>query len=110
MKAGRLRHRVNIQQPVETQNAYGEAEVAWSNVLTNVWAGIEPLRGREFFAAKQVNAEIEARVVIRHRAGITAKMRIVDLCHGSGEYYIDTVINPEERNRELQFMCTRSIE
>lgn len=107
MIAGQLRHRVNIQRQVETQNAYGEPEVSWSNVVTDIWASIEPLRGKEFFAAKQFNAEIEARIRMRYRSDVTAKMRIL---HGSNEYYIDSVINVGERDRELQLMCTRSIE
>ena len=107
MNAGRLRFRVDIQQPVETQNSYGEPEVTWTDVATGIWAGIEPLRGREFFAARQVNAEIESRIVMRYRSDVKAKYRIL---HGTDEYYIDTVINVGERNRELQLMCTRSIE
>ena len=106
MKAGRLRHYVSIQQPVETQNSYGEPEVTWDDVSTGVWAGIEPIMGREFFAAKQINAEIEARIVMRYRSDVKAKYRIL---HGVNEYYIETVINVGERNRELQLMCTRSI-
>lgn len=103
MKAGRLRHRVTIQKPVETQNTYGEAEVRWQDVAT-VWASVEPLRGREYLAAKQMVSEVEVRVVIRYMAGITAKMKVV---HGSDEYLIETVINVMERDREIQLMCTR---
>lgn len=107
MRAGRLRHKVDIQQPIEVQNAYGEAEVTWQDVVSGVWAGIEPLRGREFWAAKQFNSEIEARVIMRYRSDVTTKMRIK---HGDNEYYIASMINPNERNQELQLMCTRSIE
>lgn len=107
MNAGKLRFQVDIQKPVETQNAYGEPEVSWSDVATAVWASIEPLKGREFFAAKQINADIEARIVMRYRSGVQAKYRIL---HGENEYYIDSVINVGERDRELQLMCTRSIE
>lgn len=108
-----LRHKVTIQTPVETQNTYGEPEVSWRNVATGVWAGIEPLRGREYFAAKQMNAEVEARISLRWRADVTPKMRLVHgpicVCKSTAtdEYLIDTVINVNERNRELQVMCTR---
>lgn len=107
MNPGALRHLVTIQKQVETQNTYGAPEVTWSDVAEKVWCRIEPLRGREYFAAKQVNADIEARVVMRYRNDITAKMRLL---HGMNEYYIDTIINVDERDRELQLMCTRSIE
>lgn len=107
MNSGRLRHEVNIQQPVEVQNTFGEPEVTWMNVAVRVPAGIEPLRGREYFAAKQINAEIEARVIMRYRTDVKAKFRIV---HGDNEYYIYSVINVGERHKELHLMCTRSIE
>lgn len=108
MNAGRLRHKGTFQRPVETQNSYGEPEItSWSDVARDVYVDIEPLRGREYFAAKQVNAEIEAKIKMRYRSDVTAKMRFV---HNSDEYYIDSVINVGERNRELQLMCTRSIE
>jgi SPP1 family predicted phage head-tail adaptor len=100
-------HSVTIQRQVETQNAYGEPEVAWANVAQKIRCQIQPLKGREYFAAKQINAAIEARVIMRYREDITAKMRLM---HGTNEYYIDTIINVDERNRELQLMCTRSIE
>ena len=107
MNPGRLRHLVNIQKQVETQNAYGEPEVTWSNIAEKVWCQIEPLRGREYFAAKQINADIEARVIMRYRNDVTAKMRLM---HGTNEYYIYSIINVDERDREIQLMCTRSIE
>lgn len=106
MNAGKLRHRVTIQSPVEVQSGTGDPVVTWQDVAT-VWAMVEPLRGREYLAAKQTVSEIEVRVVIRYMAGITAKMKIV---HGTDEYLIETAINVLERNRELQLMCTRFAE
>lgn len=104
--AGHLRFQVSIQKPTPTLNNLNEPEITWTDVSTGVWASIEPLRGREYFAAKQVNAEIDARITMRYRAGVQTDYRIL---HGSNEYYIVSIINVEERNRELQLMCTRSI-
>jgi len=103
MNAGRLRHAVILYAPVETQNTYGEPEVRWQKVA-DLWARIEPLQGREYFAAKQAVSEIEARLTIRYRSDVTAKMKIT---HGAIDYLIEAIINPEERNRELQLMCRR---
>lgn len=107
MRAGKLRHKVKIQEQVETANAYGELEISWSDLYKNVWAEIRPIRGTEFFASKQWNAEITTRIYMRYRPGITAKMRVL---YGTDEYYIDTPLNIGERNRELHLMCTRAIE
>lgn len=111
----RLPHRITIQTPVETQNTYGEPEIRWQNLSTGVWASIEPLSGREYFTSRQMNAEIEARIRLRHRPDITAKMKVVHdntcVCSSTAteEYLIESIINVGERNRELQLMCTRII-
>lgn len=107
MNPGALRHQVTIQKQVETQNTYGEPEVSWANVVEDVWCQVLPLRGREFFAAKQVNADIEAKIVMRYRTDVTTKMRCL---HGTDEYYVYSIINLDQRERFLQLMCTRSIE
>ncbi len=106
MQSGKLRHQVTIKRPVETQNTYGEPEVRWQDVAT-VWAQVEPLRGREYFAAKQMVSEVEARITIRYRSDVTAKMKV---SKGTDDYLIETIINVMERNRELQLMCVRFIE
>lgn len=74
--AGPLRHRISIQAPGETLLAGGETAIAWSE-LAEVWASIEPLSGREFFLAQQVQSDITLKVRIRWLAGVTAKHRIV---------------------------------
>lgn len=101
MRAARLRHRVTIQQPVTAANAYGERITTWSTVAT-VWGAVEPLRGREFFDAEQVQAEISHRVVLRYRAGLNSTMRLL---HLGRVLHIVTIIDVDERHRELQLMC-----
>lgn len=55
----------------------GQLVVSWVNVWSNVPAAVEPLSVREFIAAKGVQSEVSVRVVIRHREGLNASMRIV---------------------------------
>lgn len=85
LAAGKLRHRVVIQQPVETQDGItGAMEVSWADVAT-VWASIEPLSAREFIASQAEDSQISARITIRYRAGISAKMRLYH--QAKGLYY-----------------------
>lgn len=78
LASGRLRHRVRIESPVYTQNTTtGEQVESWQTFADNVPAAIEPLSAREFIAAQATQSEIVARIVIRHRDGLTADMRIV---------------------------------
>lgn len=91
LKAGRLRHRVQIQEYVAQTDTAGDViqdpqtgEVAktWTTVAT-VWAAIEPLSAREFIQSAASQTEISARITIRYRAGLTADMRLL---HGAKIY------------------------
>lgn len=77
MRSGKLRHRVALQQLLQTQDPVtGELSDDWVTVAT-VWAAVEPLSAREFIAAQAGQSEITARVTIRHRPGIDGTMRLV---------------------------------
>lgn len=76
MRAARLDRRITIQSRTEAQDATtGEATYTWADVDT-VWAEIQELRGREYFAARQVQADIGVKFTIRYRAGVTVLNRI----------------------------------
>ena len=100
MRAGRLRHRVTIQQLVAaspSQDAGGAPDESWADLVT-VWGEVAPLKGRELIAAQQVSSEVTGTITIRYRSGITARMRAV---YGSRNYDLLGVVNTFERNREL---------
>lgn len=74
--AGDLNQRIRIEQRVKSENTRGEVTYTWALFIT-VWAQVNPLRGREFFAAAQTQTEITTRFRIRYRTGIDPTMRIV---------------------------------
>lgn len=83
----------------------GASAATWSDLAT-VWMSIEPLRGRELFAAQEHFAEVTARIRIRYRDDVTAEMRV---SHEGVIYAIGAVIDPELRHRELELMCTSGV-
>lgn len=106
--AGRLRHRVRIEQRTLSQNELGEVLEDWQEVAT-VWAAIEPLSGRELIAAQQVNSKVTARLVIRYRNDLLPEMRLVH--HKQG---LDIIYNPvaflEDKDSGLEYLtipCSR---
>lgn len=100
MRIGQLRHRVTIQSKTTVRDKEGfEAEV-WTDVTT-VWAAVEPLRGREYFAAAAVHAENTVRIRMRYRSGVTPEMRVK---YGTRLFDIISVIDVDERHQELQVM------
>lgn len=106
MRAGELRHRVTIQQPVEVLDDYNTPSVVWQD-FARVWAAIEPLSGREYLQLQNTNAEITVRIRIRYLPGITPAMRVV---YGSRVFNIQAVIDVEEKHRELHLMCAEAVE
>lgn len=99
--AGRLRHRVAIQRATRTRDSFGEAIRTWSTLAT-VWASVEPLRGREFFDAEMVQAEVSHRVIMRAYPGLQATDRLL---YEGRVLEIQAVIDVRERGREYQVMC-----
>lgn len=77
--AGRLRHRVTFQDPVEAQDtSTGAVEVIdWEDAFANVPAEIEFSTGRESVIAAQPQSMISALIRVRWRPGMNAKQRIV---------------------------------
>lgn len=85
MRAGRLRHRVAIQSPTETQDATtGEAVITWENVwldssteLSAVPAEVLTGPGKEFYQSGAEQAETTARITIRWFGGMDPGWRII---------------------------------
>ncbi len=76
MRAGKLRHRLAIQEPVETRDDHGGITRTWSTVAT-VWGSIETLTGRELYEAQQVEARATVRIRIRSYSGLSPLHRLV---------------------------------
>ncbi|MNM24928.1 Phage head-tail joining protein [compost metagenome] len=75
MAAGRLRHRVRLQQQVIGQHAGTGAQIVGWEDLAEVWAEVVPLSVREFVAGQAVSSEVTTRITIRFRDDVTAKCR-----------------------------------
>jgi len=106
MDFSKLRHRVTFQKPSgKSQNSMGEDVPVYVDFAT-VWAAVEPLRGREYHEAQKIRAETTYRVTTRFLANVTPDMRIV---HAGRIFEIQSILNIEERNVELQIMASEVI-
>lgn len=76
MRAGLLRHRIVIQEPVQVQNPEsGEMIQVWEDRWVKVPAMFEFVNSRELLAAQAVQSEVTAKITIRYRDGVVASMR-----------------------------------
>jgi phage head-tail adaptor, putative, SPP1 family len=74
---GKYRHRVTIEQQVETRDDMGGVVVTWQPFAVGVPAEVLTGPGRELIAADQQQADIAARINLRYTPWLTAKMRIL---------------------------------
>jgi SPP1 family predicted phage head-tail adaptor len=88
LEAGRLRHRVTIQERIQVQDAHGDIVPLWRDWATNVPAEIVPVSAREFVAGQGIQAQVTTKIRIRWRRGLEPTMRILHLIDsGSPQVY-----------------------
>lgn len=101
LAAGRLRRRVVLSTRVQTQNLYGEPVESWATLAT-VWAAVEPVRGRDFWTAKQQMETATAKILVRYRSDLTSVHR----ASADGVTWdILSVVRPESRTEYLELHC-----
>jgi SPP1 family predicted phage head-tail adaptor len=105
MEAGSLRKRITIQKKSVARNSYGEEVITWVTHC-QAWAQMEPLSGREFLEARQIQAEAMVRITLRYQAGIEPEMRVL---FGTRTFNIQAVVHVEERGREIQLMTVEQL-
>lgn len=103
MEAGRLRHRIVIQERTDTQDSYGEPIPAWTT-WAEVWAAVEPQSGQEATIAlsQQSEARIRVRIRIRYRTGLSTLMRV---SWQSRIFQIEAISEVNTNRREIHLIC-----
>jgi len=81
MRAGRLRHRLELQGLSKSIDG-GDVSRTWSTSDT-VWGAIEPQSSEERYDATQVEPETDTRIILRYRTDISADMRLKDTDTGT---------------------------
>lgn len=101
MKAGKLRHLLQIQERTELKNSYGEPVETW-RPTSSTWGEIKPLSGDELFNANQIKPNVSHEIRIRYGSAVTPgdKMKF-----GARTFHIESVMNQDERNRELRILA-----
>lgn len=67
MNVGRLNHRITIQRFTEYEDENGFTKEGWADLKT-VWCSMNNLYGKEYWEAKQYEAESTVEFVIRYSA------------------------------------------
>lgn len=103
IQAGRFRHRITLQTRQTTRDSAGGIVDSWKNFASGVPAVIEPASGKEFFAARQIDATVDTAITIRWRPGVDETMRVL---HGADIYDIIAALPDGDSGRKiLSLMC-----
>lgn len=106
MRAGRLKHRGDLQSATETEDAYGEQAQVWATYATR-WMAIEPLGGREILDGQQIKADLTHRVLMRGGITVEHKHRIK---FGDRILNIEHIRDRNEVGAELELLCIEEAE
>lgn len=92
MRAGTLRHRVRIEQPVTGRDPQtGDTIETWATYVDNLPAEVVPLSGREFLQSGANQSELTARATVRWDANLQTTMRLIH----QGRVYQITAVLPD---------------
>jgi SPP1 family predicted phage head-tail adaptor len=103
--AGRLRHRVTLEEPGTSVGLDGGLLNTWTPVAT-VFAEVLDLRGREFIAAREAHAELSVKVRIRYRPNVRPTMRVR---FGARVLDVVHVVDVGGIFRLLELMCSEEV-
>jgi len=99
-----------VQRQTTSKDETGQLQNTWTALVTRR-VSLEPLNGREYFAASGENSDVSTRIRMRYDATVgTIKPydRVIDASVSPQVVYdVESIINPRERNREVILMCRR---
>ena len=101
MRAGLLRNRVTVQSLAVAQNEFNEEIETWSDLAT-VWARVQPMPGREFFAGSETMDQQPVVFTFRKRGGITLDEKTRRLVWDSKNYDITSISDVAGRGRDWE--------
>jgi SPP1 family predicted phage head-tail adaptor len=106
INVGRFNQRITVQKPSTSVDALGQRVETWTELAT-VWAQAQPLRGREYFSAGEVNSDAAVRFRLRYRSDVTGAMRVLwrDVPHA----IVAEPIDVEGGRHTLELMCSAGI-
>ena len=101
MDPGALRHRLVLEQQVETPDGCGGFSSSWQAVAT-IWAAIMPRSSAQTARTQTLNAQTEYQINLRWRDDCLPQMRLVK---AGRIFIINSVLDPDETKRYLHCAC-----
>lgn len=101
MRAGCLRHSLDIKSKTLVDDGMGGSTETWTTVFI-VWGSVWPVSAKERIQNQQLEHEITHNIRIRYLSGVVSSMRVV---FNSRIFEILSIVNFAERNITLDLVC-----
>ena len=98
---GLFRHRVDLENQVQTPDGCGGFNAEWQ-LVSRLWAAIEPLSSAQRSQIETLDTLVSYQITIRWRGDCLAQMRFMS---SGREFLITSVRDPDETKRYLVCMC-----
>lgn len=108
MNIGKLKHRVTVQRYMEYEDDHGISREDWIDFKT-VWCSKNNLFGKEYWSAKEYNAENTVEFVIRYSACKDLSVNGYRLKQGDRLFNITSIDNILYRNEILKIKAIEVI-
>lgn len=112
MRAGRLRHKIQIQANTEVVESDGFRSAGWATISGGtVRAEIRPVRGREFQSSDQIQSETTFMCLIRHSSAVASVDDAHRIVWGSRKFAITAPPrNIGERDRWIEIELSEGVQ
>ncbi len=109
IKAGEYRQVVYLEKDLGTSRDAAGAHVADWQPYATIRASVEPISGREYFAAQQISETLSHRLRTRYRPDLTvnAQLRAV---YNTRTLNIHSVFDREEAHVELEMLASEVVQ
>jgi SPP1 family predicted phage head-tail adaptor len=98
-------HRIDIESYEEVSDGMGGHTETWSTVETSLKAHVQPISGREYYQAQQIQNPVNVDVYTPYNEVIKPNMRVI---YKSMNLNIISVIDQGGMNKILCLKCSTS--
>ena len=107
IKAGSLRHKINIEREQDIADGMGGSTIAWANITdAALRAKVMPLNGSETFKAMRLEAKVSHKITIRFRGDLLSSDRIN---YKGRVMQVRSIIDLEEAHKWLEIMADEGV-
>lgn len=106
MNAGQKDQLVRLQPRVDSADGAGQNNYTFGDGV-EVWASVNPVRGKQYFAASQQQATVDCVITVDYRTDVDATWRV--LWNGVPYGIVSPPIDPFGRHVDLELMCVQGV-